>query len=141
MTSTNSTIDSPSFGKTEIRLARAFLALLLLAGAAQIVFEHSHDSISLLPCPFHSLTGIQCPGCGMTRACLATGRGDVAAAWHYHPFVFILVSAALPLALAPEATARLLARHSQRSRNTIAFILLAALFLFWLFRLAVGWNV
>ncbi len=141
MKSTSSTADPIGFGKTEIRLARAFLVLLLLAGVAQIVFDSSHDSISLLPCPFHSLTGVQCPGCGMTRACLATGRGDVAAAWHYHPFAFVLVGAAMPLALAPAATARFLSRYTQRRRNAFAIAVVAALILFWLFRLAVGWTV
>ena len=36
-------------------------------------------------CPFRSLTGIPCPGCGMTRAWLAALRLDFLAAFRYHP--------------------------------------------------------
>lgn len=36
-------------------------------------------------CWFRSVTGIPCPGCGMSRAWLAALRGDLAAALGYHP--------------------------------------------------------
>lgn len=36
-------------------------------------------------CPFKSLTGHPCPGCGMTRASLAMIRGDWAAMVRFHP--------------------------------------------------------
>ena len=29
-----------------------------------------------LQCPFHQLTGLFCPGCGITTACIALLRGD-----------------------------------------------------------------
>lgn len=39
----------------------------------------------LLACPFKSLTGIPCPGCGTTRAALALARLDVAGAFVHYP--------------------------------------------------------
>ena len=33
-----------------------------------------------IPCPFHTLTGLDCPGCGITRMMLAFSRADWAAA-------------------------------------------------------------
>ena len=36
-------------------------------------------------CPFRNLTGIPCPGCGMTRAWFAFLRLDILTAFHYHP--------------------------------------------------------
>ncbi|MCL1790869.1 MAG: DUF2752 domain-containing protein [Peptococcaceae bacterium] len=36
-------------------------------------------------CPFLAATGVPCPGCGMTRACLAFFRLDFAQAFLYHP--------------------------------------------------------
>ncbi|TAD78364.1 MAG: DUF2752 domain-containing protein [Oscillatoriales cyanobacterium] len=37
-------------------------------------------------CPVHWLTGIPCPGCGMTRSFVAIARGQLPAAVDYHPF-------------------------------------------------------
>lgn len=48
-----------------------------------------------LPCPFRTLTGFLCPGCGVSRLCLALLRGDLAGAWAANP--------ALCLALPPVA--------------------------------------
>lgn len=48
------------------------------------------------PCPIHYLTGIACPGCGMTRAMLSLLRLDLEAAVTYHPLsVAVLPVAAL----------------------------------------------
>ena len=42
-------------------------------------------------CPFYSFTGIECPGCGMTRGAISVAKGDILAAFHFHPFSFLLV--------------------------------------------------
>lgn len=38
-----------------------------------------------LPCPLYALTGLPCPGCGMTRAWIAALHLDLAGAFGYHP--------------------------------------------------------
>jgi len=38
-------------------------------------------------CPFALLTGMACPGCGMTRAASYLVRGDFSTALTYHPLV------------------------------------------------------
>lgn len=43
-------------------------------------------------CPFLRLTGIPCPGCGLTRACAAALRADFAEAFRLH-FMFPAVPA------------------------------------------------
>ena len=47
-------------------------------------------------CPFHWLTGLDCPFCGLTRALFALAKGRLADAFHY-------------TALSPLAAAMLLA--------------------------------
>lgn len=48
---------------------------------------------ALVPCPFHLLTGLHCPGCGSGRALAALLRLDFGAALGYN----VLFVAALPL--------------------------------------------
>lgn len=47
-----------------------------------------------IPCPIHTITGLYCPGCGVSRMCLALLRLDIAeaASWNMG------VMAALPFA-------------------------------------------
>lgn len=46
----------------------------------------------LFPCPLKSLTGLPCPGCGMTRACHGVLQGDWEKVLKMNPFgpVFLL---------------------------------------------------
>lgn len=41
-------------------------------------FYHKGYKLQFLVCPIRHLTGIPCPGCGMTRSFMAIARGD----WH-----------------------------------------------------------
>jgi len=70
------------------------LALVVAAGAASAaaLLPFAPWFASFAPrCLFHALTGLPCPACGTTRAVLALGRGDIAAALAWNP----LASAAL----------------------------------------------
>lgn len=40
-------------------------------------------------CPIKFLSGIPCPGCGMTRACIAALRFDFVDALYFHPLFFL----------------------------------------------------
>lgn len=41
-------------------------------------------------CPFALLTGLACPGCGLTRAAVSLARGDLAASWAFHPLALLV---------------------------------------------------
>lgn len=43
-----------------------------------------------IPCPFHALTGYQCPGCGITTMFLRLSYGDFAGAYAANPVVLLL---------------------------------------------------
>lgn len=57
-------------------------------------------SVPYFCCPFRAITGIPCPGCGLTHACLLMLRGDVKAALEANVLVVLLPGVLLiPLAV------------------------------------------
>jgi len=63
----------------------------LLAGAAYVAADDPSNGGAFLPCPFRTLTGWWCPGCGMTRATHHLLRGNVTQALQYHLFVVAIL--------------------------------------------------
>ncbi len=78
-------------------------------------------------CPIKALTGVSCPGCGMTRAWLSLLRGDLAAAWDYHP-LFALPAIALPFYFARRKIPR-----TCRALAVIALALMIAVYILRMF--------
>ena len=65
-----------------------------LAGCAYLALYDPNASSSLYPgCPFRSMTGLDCPGCGITRALHSVVTGDVVGALDHN----LLFVALLPL--------------------------------------------
>ena len=60
------------------------LCLLLLSSAVALL------AVSGIGCPIKFLTGISCPGCGMTRALWSLVTLRLSAALHYHPLCLIM---------------------------------------------------
>jgi len=65
----------------------------LLAGAAYVAAGDPSTGGVFLPCPFRTLTGWWCPGCGLTRATHHLLRGDVTQALRYHALVIVILTA------------------------------------------------
>jgi hypothetical protein len=51
----------------------------------------NHPVTDLSFCPVKELTGYPCPACGSTRSVTALIRGDIARAWYWNPFGFIIL--------------------------------------------------
>ena len=71
------------------------IAVAFAAGSAGIAgaAEYLPRLRSVLPpCPVHTLTGLQCPGCGSTRMTLALLRGEISAAFGYNPLALLFVA-------------------------------------------------
>lgn len=68
-----------------------YTSLVLLGiGILSLYFLFSPSHVDLFPkCPFHSLTGYHCPGCGSQRAIHALLHGRIVEAIHYN-FLIIL---------------------------------------------------
>ncbi len=54
-----------------------------------IFFIYLFLSLLHVGCPIKFLTGISCPGCGMTRAVISVFRLNFKEAFHYHPLFLI----------------------------------------------------
>ena len=76
------------------RLVTGLVTALALAGAA-VVFVFNPATHSFYPvCQVHRLTGLDCPGCGSTRALYALLHGNISAALRDNA-LFVLTLAAL----------------------------------------------
>ena len=64
-----------------------FLLLVCLFGIACLIWLRMGGPS--VPCVFHELTGLQCPGCGVTRMILALSRLDLAAAMKANAFLTV----------------------------------------------------
>ncbi len=81
-------------------------------------------------CPLKATTDIDCPFCGMTRATLAMGRGDLGTALEYHPlapFVLLFVLTLLVLVAFGRTTTLLNGKRP--------FVVLAVIAAIWILRL------
>lgn len=122
-------------------------ALVVLPLASAVFAVSAIWSPSELPgfvlCPFRALTGLPCPGCGMTRAFCALGHGDLSAAFGYNalaPFVYaaalLLWAHALATVLRFESARAALERLKPTQRA--AGVLLALTLAWWVLRLSFG---
>jgi hypothetical protein len=96
-------------------------------------------------CPLASTCGIPCPGCGLTRATVALLHGDVGAAFHFHPLVWLLSplfivfvgSAVFELVRSPSlAPRRARIRWASRTTSLVATGILLLTLSVWLARFA-----
>ena len=76
-----------------------------LAGAFAVGYFNPAGAGFFPACPFHWLTGLNCPGCGLTRGFHALFQGDVLTALHFNAllpvylllFLYLFVSLGLIL--------------------------------------------
>ncbi|MGI9034640.1 MAG: DUF2752 domain-containing protein [Pyrinomonadaceae bacterium] len=82
------------------RRAAAAGVVSIAAGSFAVGYFNPTTAGFFPPCPFHAMTGWNCPGCGLTRGFHALFRGDVLSALHYNAmlpvyafiFGYILIS-------------------------------------------------
>lgn len=82
--------------RSSVALVRSIAIISVLAGvlAAGVVILYRFDPATVHgypPCVFHALTGLQCPGCGTTRALHHLLHGDIAGAFRLNAMLFVLV--------------------------------------------------
>lgn len=108
-------------------------AALLLVGCAYAIFV-SLTGLAI-PCVFHLVTGLQCPGCGVSRMCVSLLHLDFAAAWGYNPALLCLLP--FGIAVAADVFVRYVrcgCKRPHRWANVLLWLMLAALLLFGVWR-------
>lgn len=116
-------------------LARLFLIGLGAVGLYTAMSKIPSEDISLIPCIFHSFTELACPGCGMTRACVALVQGKFGVAWYYHPFSFFLVGLVIAAAFFPMRLKNTWDSCSSGTQNLIAISGIILCLSIWLIRI------
>jgi len=83
---------------------------LLQRGAGIALAVSIFIPASLLPaasfCPFRMLTGLPCPGCGLTHAFCDISHGHFKMAWQANPFGFLFYALAIVFVAWPWLRAR-----------------------------------
>ena len=100
---------------------REVLCLLLC-----IVVYFIVTSLFDITCIIKYLSGISCPGCGMTRAVKSLIFFDFSKAFYYHPLVFLLL---------PIAAAFFVVRKNTKARNILIYIVAVIFLLVYFYRL------
>jgi hypothetical protein len=128
-------IPTPLYKISADQFLRISVLLVLVAISSAGVFLHLFeiDFINHLParslCPFHAITGLACPGCGMTRAMISLGQLKPGAAVGYNLFSMPLLTLML-LYVWPGKLPSFLQHH------TFCIFMLILVIFFWLMRLS-----
>ena len=64
---------------------KIIILIILVLIALISIFVHP-----FIPCLFHEITGLYCPGCGVTRMIISILKLDLYQAFRYNPLLFIL---------------------------------------------------
>ena len=89
----------PSFVRSEIRLHALFLAMAAIILLMSVLMRSEGETAVFMPgaegplpdvCTSRRILGIDCPGCGMTRAFIAITHGQFARAWEFNHASFVI---------------------------------------------------
>lgn len=123
--------------KRKNQLFRTLFISAIVCGLALLYFFVDARYSGFFPkCPFFTLTGLYCPGCGSQRAVSALLHGDVIKAVHYN----IMFAAALPLVFYSACVCMLNLYRAFPIRQKIFYspffvkMLLIVVVLFWILR-------
>lgn len=101
-----------------------------------LYFNYNPSNSSIFPkCPFYSLTGLHCPGCGSQRAIHKFLHGDIIEGLKYN-FLIVL----LPIVLIYDWGIILVNKYSKKKIENILhnsktiYLILAVILLFWVLR-------
>ncbi len=93
-------------------------AIVLLLGVLYAAFIKLTNI--MVPCPIRKVTGWKCPGCGITRMCMALLSFDFGEAWRQNAFLCVAAPVVAYLIVKNDVT---FAKDGSRKMNTVDTIL------------------
>ena len=122
---------------------RLFIGLGLLFSF--ILLFQLTNNLTILPttCPFRLLTGLPCPGCGLTRSIGYLTEGNYQLSLAYNPFGIIFFTYILSVILFPKYLSNFFKNTNEflNNKNTIikALIFLIPILMLWFWNIT-RWN-
>ncbi len=123
------------------RLPIALGGAAVLAFGAFMLVSQGPQAAWLPGCMFHRATGLDCPGCGMTRAAHSALRGDLLAAFRFNPLGMVLLPPAM-LGIGLEVVGWVRGKPlpwTFRVRGRWVWGIVAVVFVFWVARNIPAW--
>jgi len=75
-----------------VKAWRIASAVVVAVAGAWVLFHYPPATTSFYPhCTFHDITGLDCPGCGTTRALYQLVHGNIGAAFRLNAMLFPLM--------------------------------------------------
>ena len=113
---------------------------IIIVGAGALHLGLSLAGLPAWNCPIRTVTGVPCPGCGLTRAVMQFLHGDITASLQTHAFAPIFILALMVMFAAlflPEKYRRALVStvKDMETYNGFTSYFLLALMLYWCIRL------
>lgn len=106
---------------------------IVLVGCAYAFFNSRYGFS--IPCLFNKITGLQCPGCGVTRMCISLLNFDFRSAFKYNPVIFCFIPAGLYLLfIGIFRYIRYGVNHFSKSENNLMIFMIAVFIIFGVIR-------
>ena len=110
-------------------------SIVILCGILLLVIVYfSIDpatSIFVPKCPFHYLTGLDCPACGVQRAAHSLLHGDIVTALRYNYFLAISVPYFVAVLVTTFGRGRRMQAARQKVQHPIVVLIFLALMITW----------
>lgn len=85
--------DIINLGVTMKKIDKSLIYTIVIFIFINIVYYIAFKSF--IPCLIHKITGLYCPGCGISRMLISIVKLDFYQAFRYNPFLFILLIVSL----------------------------------------------